>query len=303
MADKTPIEWTDKTWHCVRGCSKKSPGCRACWAIKDAHRMARNPNPKIAAHFEGLTVLQFGSKPNWSGIVRLDEAILDQPSRWRQPSNIFVAASGDLFHEKLSDEQIDLVFGAMHRALGRGHVFQILTKEPERARAYLMRSNPTIEALRQSGRVWIGTSVEDQKRADERIAPMAWINAAGWPTWVSNEPALGPIDWDHWEFIRWMVSGGESDKEARRSHPDWFRDTRDWCVKNGIPFLFKQWGNWAPFSRPDGIHQLPFGGYNVETGFGFIRRSKKKSGRRLDGVTWSQFPQGMHDPAAKGATA
>jgi hypothetical protein len=68
----------------------------------------------------------------------------------------------------------------------------------------------------------------------------------GWNTWVSYEPALGPVDWGGWEFIKWMVSGGESGPNARPSHPDWHRATRDWCGINSIPYFFKQWGEWAP---------------------------------------------------------
>jgi hypothetical protein len=68
----------------------------------------------------------------------------------------------------------------------------------------------------------------------------------GFNTWVSYEPALGPVDWSGWEFLKWMVSGGESGLDARPSHPDWHRTTRDWCAVNSVPYFFKQWGSWLP---------------------------------------------------------
>jgi protein gp37 len=93
MSDGTHIEWTDASWPVVRGCTKCSEGCEFCWAIRDAHLHAGNKNPKVQAHFAGLTQIVNG-RPNWTGEVRLDESILDWPLRWKQPRRIFVASSG-----------------------------------------------------------------------------------------------------------------------------------------------------------------------------------------------------------------
>lgn len=89
--------------------------------------------------------------------------------------------------------------------------------------------------------VLLGVSVEDQDRADhhrDNLGPLA--RRDGWRTFVSYEPALGPVDWIGWEFLSWMISGGESGAGARPSHPDWHRDARDFCARAGIPFFFKR---------------------------------------------------------------
>ncbi len=95
--------------------------------------------------------------------------------------------------------------------------------------------------------VWLGASVEDQARADERRGPMAELAAMGWPTFVSHEPALGPVDWSGWEFLRWLIAGGESGPGSRPMHPDWPRADRDFCAAHGVAFFFKQWGDHREF--------------------------------------------------------
>jgi len=155
--------------------------------------------------------------------------------------------------------------------------------------------------------IWIGTSIERQPEADQRREHLAAIAAAGWNTWVSYEPALGPVDWSGWEFIRWMVSGGESGPGARPSHPDWHRRTRDWCAANSVPYHFKQWGSWAPssFGRvafvcgsgttpdvawPDGT--ISWGSAEDHGGPGTMLSSvgKKAAGALLDGVEHRAMP-------------
>ncbi len=257
MADHTGIEWTDATWNPITGCSVVSPGCTNCYAMRDAGggRVKKHPSRK------GLTK-QVNGKHVWTGEVRFNEQWLTQPLRWARPRRIFVCAHGDLFAEGVPDEWIDQIFAVM--ALCPQHTFQVLTKRPERMRQYLtaadrqhsiaaagftIRLSPSIDFLMQKPwplpNVWLGVSVEDQRRADERRDMLACLAAEGWTTWVSYEPALGPIDWRSWEFLEWLVSGGESGRDARPSHPDWHRAARDFCAAYGIPYLFKQWGAWA----------------------------------------------------------
>lgn len=110
-----------------------------------------------------------------------------------------------------------------------------------------------------SRHIWLGTSIEDQHAANKRGKPLFEIHKLGWLTWVSNEPAIGPVDWEepfYFGFLDWMVSGGESgNKNVRPLHPEWVRHTRDFCSKNNIPFFFKQWGEWLPFEE---TAQAPF---------------------------------------------
>lgn len=111
--------------------------------------------------------------------------------------------------------------------------------------------------------IFIGCTAEDQQRADELRPHMDSIAVAGWKTFVSYEPALGPVDWTGWEFLKQLISGGESGHKARPSHPDWHRAARDFAVRNGIAYLFKQWGEWIPGKNevhPDWDFPTPGGG-------------------------------------------
>ena len=254
----------------------------------------------------GLTI-DTKAGPVWNGKVRFNEQWLDQPLRWTRPRMIFVCAHGDLFHESVPDEWLDRVFAVM--ALAPQHIFQVLTKRPERMLAYLTRlvcddgfqpyvrrpgwtardprDGDRVLLLREEQRwplqnVWLGFSAEDQARFDERWPHMEKLAWAGWLTWLSAEPLLGPIDATAalWSFrpcpdcpspdlekvisedccrdpepadgLKWIVAGGESGPGARPAHPDWFRQLRDDCQRAEAAFHFKQWGAWAPGESIDG---------------------------------------------------
>lgn len=287
MADGTQIEWTDATWNPITGCSVVSPGCTNCYAMKLAGtRLKHHPTRK------GLTT-ESKAGPVWNGQVRFNEGMLLDPLRWRRPRMIFVCAHGDLFAENVPDEWVDQVFAVM--ALAPHHTFQVLTKRPERMRSYLLgfdcdgarrfTISNAAERIASGFRpwkgdgatdwdaavaraitgpnwplpnVWLGVSVEDQKRADERIPVLLETPAA--IRWVSAEPLLSDIDIRrHIEIghldselglsnpgIDWVVAGGESGPGARPMHPDWARSLRDQCASADVAFLFKQWGEYLP---------------------------------------------------------
>lgn len=340
MAD-TNIEWAGKVWNPVVGCSLKSPGCTNCYAMPMAARLEHMGMER----YSGLT------KPSaagavWTGEIRLVPEALRHPMSWKRPQDIFVNSMSDLFHEDLPFEAIDRVLGII--ALCPQHTMKILTKRPDRAAEYL--ASVTLEKLaiavpspsnlpmsthemrlRLTGQggdgaarpawplanVLIGASIEDQRRADERLAPMAALAAAGWRTWVSYEPALGLVDWIGWEFLTWLVSGGESGPRARPSHPDWHSTARDFCSAHGIPFFFKQWGEWAPGDafgvtedrpitdrygnvpdwmaryticgddRADRLTAYSFTEYATDLVY---RVGRKRAGRLLDGIEHNGFP-------------
>ena len=305
MADKTKIEWTDATWNPITGCSVVSPGCTNCYAMRLAGtRLKHHPTRK------DLTTMSKAG-PVWNGEVRFNEKALMDPLRWTRPRMIFVCAHGDLFAENVPDKWIDKVFAVM--AAAHWHTFQVLTKRPERMRSYLStvpREFPISAAqinlpdeVDFEGRwphlplpnVWLGVSVEDQKRADERIPELLKTRAA--VRFVSAEPLLGAIDLNsilggtlwiggqrgcegkhqhnghrgetihgilhdsdprkehhhHDERCRrgldWVIAGGESGPGARPMHPDWARSLRDQCASAGVPFFFKQWGNWMDLTK------------------------------------------------------
>ena len=210
----TSIEWTDATWNPVRGCSRVSRGCERCYAEGTARRFAGPGQP-----YEGLVRLDAKGKPKaqWNGEVRFLPERLAEPLRWRRPRRVFVNSMSDLFHEALAFEQIAAVFGVM--AASPRHTFQVLTKRPERARAFFRfmmagqsEHGPSeaiacgIHAANHGAdvdyfgitspwpipNVWLGVSVEDQATADERIPALLQLPAA--VRWVSYEPALGAVD-------------------------------------------------------------------------------------------------------------
>jgi protein gp37 len=147
--------------------------------------------------------------------------------------------------------------------------------------------------------IWLGVSVEDQKRADERIPPLLETPAA--IRFISAEPLLGPVDISlylasgyleppHTDIINWVIVGGESGSGARPMHPAWPAVLRDQCIGAGIPFFFKQWGEWSPYTaigcaeRETAIVGEGFHAYQL------IKTGKKVAGRVLDGRTWDEFP-------------
>jgi len=129
MSDKTKIEWADATVNAVNGCTVISPGCTNCYAMRLAGTRLRN-HPSRA----GLTQ-QSKAGPVWNGTVRLNEAQLMQPLKWREPRKIFWNAHGDLFHDAVPNEWIDKVFAVC--ALTPQHTHMILTKRPKRMRDYV----------------------------------------------------------------------------------------------------------------------------------------------------------------------
>ena len=229
MASGTKIEWTEATWNPTVGCSVVSPGCTNCYAMRLAgDRLAHLPI------YKGLTEPSKAG-PVWTGEVRINEKALDLPLRWRRPRMVFVNSMSDLFHEGLADAAIDRVFAIMAEA--SRHTFQVLTKRPERMREHARRR------ARPLPNVWLGVSVEDQARAEERIPILCETPTA--IRFLSCEPLLAPLDLDL-DDIDWVIVGGESGPGARPMHLDWARAIRDQCRAAGVAFFLKQMARRAP---------------------------------------------------------
>lgn len=249
MGDKSAIEWTDATWNPVVGCSVTSPGCKNCYAMKMAGRL----DAMGVEHYRGLTRKVKG-KAVWTGkTAEAPMHILKQPQHWKKPRRIFVNSMGDLFHDGVPWHWLDAVFTVMEKC--PQHTFQVLTKNPERMRDYVRRFDVLPN-------VWLGVSVEDQRRANERIPALLETPAA--VRFVSCEPLLGPLDLRNiqpheryeldaltgydfdqgtvGERLDWVIVGGESGPGARPMDPDWAHLLRDQCQAAGVPFMFKQWG-------------------------------------------------------------
>ncbi|SFJ35392.1 DUF5131 family protein [Albimonas pacifica] len=322
MAETSSIEWTDATWNPITGCTLVSEGCRHCYAARlAATRMREHPSRK------GLARLNAAGEAKFTGEVRFNEEWLDQPLRWRRPRRIFVCAHGDLFHESVRDEWIDRVFAVVARA--PQHTFQVLTKRPERMRSYINNTGGVVVSHKGPfathvklapwplPNVWLGTSVEDQATADARIPHLLATPAA--VRFISAEPLLGPVDLTRvpvdggcvcalhgarpaYPPLDWVIVGGESGPGARPMHPDWARSLRDQCQAAGVPFLFKQWGDWAETGSPthwvgadEGYGMIEVG-YEAEGDALVERVGKKAAGRLLDGCTWDEMPEAVSPP-------
>ena len=317
MAEHSSIEWTDATWNPVTGCSVVSPGCTNCYAMKLA-------GTRLKYHWSRIGLTRDSKAgPVWTGEVRFNAEWLTQPLQWKRPRKIFVCAHGDLFADGVPDAWIDQVFAVM--ALAPWHTFQVLTKRAARMQAYLATGDtvarigaaqseidPEVSCYDNVGQdavwplrnVWLGVSAEDQRRADERIPDLMRAPAA--VRFVSVEPALGPMDLSRWTtdpanfldycdavggpqasvfMLDWIIVGGESGPGARPMRPEWARTVRDQCAAAGVPFHFKQWGEW---------HADALASTEVRTGLcppPNMRIGKKAAGRLLDGVEHNGMPR------------
>lgn len=190
----TKIEWADKVWNPITGCTPVSSGCANCYARRMANRLkGRYGYPKD----EPFRVT-----------FHLDR--LNEPLRWKRPSRIFVCSMGDLFHENIKPEWIDAIWEVM--AACHQHTFMVLTKRPQNIEKLLYGVTEECGCRELGGgdylpNVWIGVSCEDQKTADERIPILLQIPAA--KRWVSVEPLLSSVD-----LLKWLPEkGGGYDKQ------------------------------------------------------------------------------------------
>ena len=291
----TKIEWTDETWEVVKGCTPASEGCANCYARRLAEGRLRRFYPK-----------GFGN-------VEVQPGKLSQPFKMRRPRRIFVCSRSDLFHERVPDAYIGLVFEVMDASFQ--HTFQVLTKRPDR-----MVQWQKLWLKHWPDNVWAGVSVENQARAEERLPLLAQVPAK--VRWVSLEPLLGPVDlkpWLRWRHhpelcapercaacdptmqrgivervLDWVVLGGESGPNARPMHPDWVRTIRDRCREAGVPFWFKQWGEWVPSDVVAGTPKPKLSATLVNVwpdGTWSYRIGKRAAGNLLDGKKYEESPR------------
>lgn len=204
---KSSIEWTEQTWNPARGCTRISPGCVNCYA----ERMAARDLPGLKSPTGEPFAIITPSGPRWTGKVELIPHMLDVPLKRNKPTTWFVNSMSDLFHEELSNEDIRRVFQVIRECRGR-HTFQILTKRAARLPEWFAWAK-TVEpgwfnaaGILDLWQVWIGVSVEDQQRADERIPHLLATPAA--VRWVSYEPALGPVDFEGYLGGDWACDCG-----------------------------------------------------------------------------------------------
>ncbi|MFM9959319.1 MAG: DUF5131 family protein [Phycisphaerales bacterium] len=311
MSTATGIEWTERVWNPVVGCTPVSPGCLNCYAATMARRLEGMGKPEYQPREVPLTAKELreahaavgggklhdhervkeiriaevcGGRAVFTGDVRTVPDRLDVPLKRRTPTVWFVNSMSDLFHGAVPFEFIDRVFAVM--ALCPQHTFQVLTKRPVRMAEYMTRRRVIYDGFsRKFGaskmekspcddvytivrkhpgherdaliwplpNVWLGTSVEDQQRADERIPHLLRCPAA--VRFLSCEPLLGAVDLSQWlwtmdgdrrhgrlNHLHWVITGGESGPKSRPCNVEWIRSIVTQCKAAGVPCFTKQLG-------------------------------------------------------------
>ena len=327
MGDKTGIEWTDATWNPVTGCDEVSPGCDHCYAKSLAERFRGTPGHYYEQGFDVVL------RPD-----KLDQPLRwKRPRRVfvNSMSDLFHKSIPDTYIAEVfavmalapqhTFQLLTKRHGRMRSLLTNPRVVEgpsgpLSFEDMVRNCAFNMANRNSMHAAVADTvewplpNVWLGVSVEDQQRADLRIPALLETPAA--VRFLSCEPLLGPVDLgygeacDHsrqrcedigcWGALDWVIVGGESGRGARPMHPDWARSLRDQCAAAGVPFLFKQYGDWKP--THEGRHRVTLDGQLVEPHGGCVmsgeeliaRVGKKAAGRVLDGVTHDGYPEEAH---------
>lgn len=216
----TKIQWTEKTWNPVTGCSKVSEACKNCYAEVMARRLQKMP----------------ASAEKYKNVfnVTLHPECLDEPYKWKKPSMVFVVSMGDLFHKEVSFNYIMRVMATISET--PQHTYQLLTK-----RTYRMKEYAQMFGFPKN--VWLGTTCENANHYD-RIDILRSIKCDN-VKFISCEPLLGNMSDINLTGIDWVITGGESGVGARPTDVSWFRCLRNRCVETNTPFFFKQWGAWG----------------------------------------------------------
>lgn len=214
----TKIEWTERTWNPVTGCTKQSAGCAHCYAETMARRL----------HAMGLKKYSNGFEPT------LHPESLDEPLAWKKGSSIFVCSMSDLFHPNVPFEFIDKVMATIEAT--PQHRYQLLTKRAERMAEYFSTREVPVNA-------WLGVTVEC-RQVLSRIDALRSIEDAT-VRFLSCEPLLEDLGDFDLTGIQWMIVGGESGPNARPMHEQWVLNLRQLAKRHRVSFFFKQWGTWG----------------------------------------------------------
>jgi protein gp37 len=271
MGKNSKIEWTHHTFNPWWGCTRVSAACKHCYAEAWSKRVGKKVwGPKAPRRFFG--------DAHWNGPKKWNEEARARGERAR----VFCASMADVFEARkdldASREQLwDLIEETPHLD------WLLLTKRPERI----------LKTVRWSAdwprNVWVGTTVEDQESAEERLPHLARIPAA--VRFISAEPLLSELNIGNWlgSSIDWVITGGESGPHARPSSPSWFRNLLIQCMQANVPFHFKQWGDWAP-GQGINLAAVRKTAREAQDGTLMLRLGKKAAGRLLDGETWDGLP-------------
>lgn len=213
----TSIEWTDKTWNPITGCTKISEGCEHCYAEVMSRRLKAMKCNKYANEFT----------------LTLHESCLEEPFQWKQPHTIFVCSMSDLFHKDVPFSFIDRVMNTIN--MTPQHRYQLLTKRAERMAEYFLYHDIPKNA-------WLGVTVEAQS-SKSRIDCLRVLNAP--IRFLSCEPLIEDLGKLNLDRIDWVIVGGESGQLARPMKEEWVKSIQQQTKNQGSAFFFKQWGTWG----------------------------------------------------------
>lgn len=213
----TKIEWTDKTWNPITGCTKVSAGCMNCYAEVMSIRLKAMGTDKYKNGFS----------------LTLHEEYLSEPLKWKKPHTIFVCSMSDIFHEKVPFEFVDKIIDIIKQT--PQHNYQILTKRAKRMNKYF-------EGKIIPQNIWLGVTV-DVSASKTRIDSIRNLNAS--IKFLSCEPLLEDLGELNLEKIDWVIVGGESGSKARPMKEEWVLSIKEQTEEQGSAFFFKQWGTWG----------------------------------------------------------
>lgn len=272
MGANSKIEWTTHTFNPWWGCVRVSEACKHCYAESWAKRVGQDV-------WGPGSDRRFFTDNHWREPLRWNRAAEGAPQRPR----VFCASMADVFEDRPDlvphrDRLFDLIEATPNLD------WLLLTKRPQN----VLRL--TRWAQDWPSNVWLGTTVELQKRAEELLPYLAEIPAA--VRFISAEPLLGPLSIEPWlgSTIDWVITGGESGPKARPASPEWFRGLLRQCMETDVAFHFKQWGDWAPGDAEN----LPKARIvKAADGTKMLRIGKKQAGRRLDGREYDGLPKSI----------
>ncbi|WP_017758196.1 phage Gp37/Gp68 family protein [Pseudacidovorax intermedius] len=339
MAENSKIEWTDHTFNPWTGCTKVSPACDHCYAEEGSKRAGA----KVGKWGPGMPRVRT-TPANWAKPIKWDAQAKAEGRRFRVfcasladvfDNEVDPAWRRNLF--KLIAETPNLDWLLLTKRVG--NALRMVKEIADLPRPGSHAGDLLAHQWRSGNppkNVWLGITVCDQKEADRDIPKLLAVPAA--KRFLSMEPALGAVDltkiqwpekhkvdvlrggawdlpgWVHKGFVNhsdmntidWVIVGGESGHGARPMHPDWARSLRDQCAEAGVPFLFKQWGEWVPrgpeawgYPLVEGVPRIRLtdtGENGSDLGAGgdnhvwMQRAGKKAAGRMLDGRTWEGVP-------------
>lgn len=211
------IEWTDKTWNPISGCTKHSAGCLHCYAETMSRRLKAMGVPKYKNGFK----------------LTLHEDCLQEPLAWKKSHNIFVCSMSDIFHEDVPYEFVDKIMDVIRRT--PHHRYQILTKRAQRMAEYF-------KDKKVPENVWLGVTVEcatSKYRIDLLRSIPATIH------FLSCEPLLESLGELNLKEVEWVIVGGESGPQARPMKEEWALEIKKQAEHSDTAFFFKQWGTWG----------------------------------------------------------